>query len=85
MKKAVKSDGFFLFNLLNSTYPQKGDCMEKNTINNQQTAPAIMQKRIGTTTYQVAVHFSKTSKETIKDKIMRLIKNDTANGKLVNL
>ena len=38
--------------------------------------PVIMLKRIGTTTYQVAVHFSTTSKETISDKALRMIKND---------
>lgn len=34
-------------------------------------------KKIGSTTYAVSMFFSKTSKETIDDKIMRLIKNDT--------
>jgi hypothetical protein len=34
-------------------------------------------KRIGSTTYRVRVHFSETSKETMNDKIMRLIKNDS--------
>ncbi|MCL2817378.1 MAG: transposon-encoded TnpW family protein [Clostridiales bacterium] len=33
-------------------------------------------KKIGNTTYEVFVHFSKTSKETLTDKIMRLIRND---------
>jgi len=37
-------------------------------------------KRIGSTNYRVNVHFSKTSRETINDKVLRLIKNDT-NGK----
>ena len=36
--------------------------------------PYNLQKRIGSTTYVVSVHFSKTSKETIGDKILRLIK-----------
>ena len=35
-----------------------------------------MTKRIGSTTYKVAVHFSATSRETIDEKILRLIKND---------
>ena len=30
-------------------------------------------KRLGSTTYQVSVHFSSTSKETMNDKIIRLI------------
>ena len=36
----------------------------------------IMRKRIGSTTYQVAVHFSQTGSETINDKILRLIRNE---------
>jgi hypothetical protein len=38
--------------------------------------PVIMLKRIGTTVYQVSVFTSNTSKETISDKVSRLIKND---------
>lgn len=37
---------------------------------------ADFKKRIGSTTYVVSVHFSKTSRETIEDKIMRQIKSD---------
>lgn len=37
--------------------------------------PAIV-KKIGKTTYQVKIHFSTTSKETMSDKIKRLIIND---------
>jgi hypothetical protein len=35
-----------------------------------------MTKRIGLTTYKVTVHFSQTSKETIADKLIRLIEHD---------
>ncbi|NBJ04274.1 hypothetical protein D3Z62_30710 [Lachnospiraceae bacterium] len=38
-------------------------------------APALV-KKIGRTTYIVRVHFSKTSKETISDKIKRMLKNE---------
>lgn len=38
--------------------------------------PLRMTKRIGSTTYKVNVHFSRTSKETMGDKILRLIEND---------
>ena len=38
--------------------------------------PITMLKRIGITTYQIAVHFSNTSRETISDKVARMIKND---------
>jgi len=33
-------------------------------------------KKIGSTTYHVSVFFSQTNKETINDKIVRLIKNE---------
>ena len=48
-----------------------------------QTKPATMTKRIGGTTYQIAVHFSTTSTETMSDKISRLIKHEAASGKVV--
>ena len=38
--------------------------------------PVVMLKRIGTTVYQVSVFTSTTSKETISDKVSRMIKND---------
>ena len=44
-------------------------------------ATNVMIKRIGGTTYHVAVHFSKTSNETMNDKISRLIRNETFSGK----
>ena len=43
-----------------------------------QARPVTMLKRIGSTTYEVAIHFSATSKETVTDKIARLIKNEAA-------
>lgn len=38
--------------------------------------PLRLTKRIGSTTYKVSVHFSRTSKETMGDKIIRLIEKD---------
>ena len=38
-------------------------------------------KKIVRTTYTVHIHFSKTSRETFNDKLLRIIKNDIANGK----
>ncbi len=43
---------------------------------NRQNMPLRLTKRIGQTTYRVNVHFSKTSKETMSDKIVRLIQNE---------
>lgn len=48
-----------------------------------QTQPMLMTKRIGSTTYRVTVHFSQSSSEGLNDKIMRLIRNDMAGGKVV--
>ena len=38
--------------------------------------PSAFTRRIGSTTYTVGVHFSKTSKDTIDDKIVRLIRRE---------
>ena len=45
----------------------------------EQTAPVLVRK-IGRTTYMVGIHFSQTSKETMDDKVLRLIKNDIRNA-----
>ncbi|MFT9056457.1 MAG: transposon-encoded TnpW family protein [Ethanoligenens sp.] len=37
--------------------------------------PALV-KKIGKTTYQVKIHFSITSRETMSDKIKRMLRND---------
>ena len=47
---------------------------EKQTIDKEQ-CPHI-KKKIGRTTYNVAIHLSKTSRETMTDKINRLILHD---------
>ena len=41
-----------------------------------QVGPFIMRKTIHSTAYEVAVHFSQTSSETLTDKILRLIRNE---------
>lgn len=38
--------------------------------------PINLRKQIGSTTFEVAVHFSGTSRETITDKILRLVKSE---------
>ena len=37
---------------------------------------AGFKKRIGSTTYVVSVHFNKESRETVEDKILKLIENE---------
>ena len=43
--------------------------------NNEHETPTITTK-IGNTTYVVGLHFSKTSKETLQDKIKRMVLED---------
>jgi len=43
---------------------------------NPKTPPTMFSKRIGSTTYNVSVYHSQTSKETIEDKLMRLIESE---------
>ena len=38
--------------------------------------PLRITKRIGSTTYKVSVHFSRTSRETMDDKLIHLIERD---------
>lgn len=42
--------------------------------------PLRLTKQIGSTTYRVSVHFSKTSRETLGDKVVRLIQSGVVNG-----
>ena len=42
----------------------------------EQTYPGRYTKRIGGTTYNVFIHFSQTSRESLNDKIVRLIKSE---------
>jgi len=53
--------------------------MQTNTVTAtkpSQETPYKFNRRIGSTNYSVSVHFSKTSRENINDKIMRLIKTE---------
>ena len=64
-----------------STPEQTFSAMAATTGTTPETAtlpdkPVIMLKRIGSTIYQVSVFTSNTSRETISDKVSRMIKND---------
>jgi len=48
---------------------------------NSTAAKNTFSKKVGRSTYNVHVYFSKTSKESFNEKILRLIKNDAANIK----
>ena len=55
---------------------------EKTTITTPKTEQPCFVKRIGKTTYTVNVHFSTTSKETMSDKIIRMLRNEVQSSKL---
>ena len=48
---------------------------------NAKTEPVIP-LRIGSTTFEVTIRFSETSKETLEDKILRLILSDSEMSKI---
>ena len=52
---------------------------DKSTTTKAKTEQPGFVKRIGKTTYKVNVHFSTTSKETMSDKIIRMLKNEAKN------
>ena len=43
-----------------------------------ESEPIKMQNRIGSTVYSVSIRFSDAAKETLNDKVYRLIKNEMA-------
>jgi hypothetical protein len=49
---------------------------DKTTTTIPKTEQPDFVKRIGNTTYKVNVHFSTTSKETMSDKIIRMLRNE---------
>ena len=46
-----------------------------NTATNTAACPTV-RKQIGKTTYLVRIHFSETAKETLQDKILRLLREE---------
>ncbi|MGI6670690.1 MAG: transposon-encoded TnpW family protein [Christensenellales bacterium] len=51
----------------------------------QASQPIRLKKRIGSTVYKVTIHYSKTSKETMGNKILRLIENDASQSQFFPL
>ena len=49
--------------------------MNQNTTPAAEDVPALV-KKIGRTTYIVKIHFSETNKETMSDKIKRMLRNE---------
>jgi hypothetical protein len=44
-----------------------------------ESEPVNLQKRIGSTLFEVSVRFSQSSRETLQDKILRLIEREVQN------
>jgi len=67
---------------LNTDYTDRNNAPTPFHHEGGQTATAThpFTQRIGNTVYRVGVHFSGTSKETLSDKITRLVKNDVSEG-----
>ena len=38
--------------------------------------PYVLQRRVGSTLYRVGIHFNPNAKETLDDKVRRLLKNE---------
>ena len=53
-----------------------------NTATNTATCPTV-RKQIGKTTYIVRVHFSQTAKETMEDKIKRMLREEVRKMRLL--
>ena len=58
----------------------QNDEQSKKTEVGETTAAPTMRRTIGGTTYIVTAHFSETSKETMSDKICRMIRKDIESG-----
>jgi hypothetical protein len=69
-----------LITFLGLLQPGKDDHMNtaKTNIDMMKAEQPDLVKRIGNTTYQVKIHFNPNSKETIKDKIIRMIRNEVS-------
>jgi multidrug efflux pump subunit AcrB len=66
-------------NTINKTDVVNNDTGIKNNADTGDN-PQTYRKRIGSTVYIVTVHFSEASKETVEDKLLRLIKREVENG-----
>ena len=53
-----------------------GEIVEIIKSNSVNAEPFRFSKKIGSTIYTVTAHFSQTSKETVEDKMLRVIENE---------
>ena len=57
-----------------ATAPDMGASAASTACNGSE--PVKLRERIGSTTFEVTVHFSNTSAETLEDKLLRLIERE---------
>ena len=57
-----------------ATMPEKGESAALTAQDGRE--PVKLLERVGSTTIEVSIHFSETSKETMEDKILRLIERE---------
>ena len=50
--------------------------LKSQPTNEKSTGNMTMQKRIGSTTYHIGLHFNPNATETLEEKIRRMLKND---------
>jgi hypothetical protein len=62
--------------MIETTTAVKNTDSAKENQAHSHAGPFVMRRTIRSTAYEVVVHFSKTSRETLKDKILRMIKNE---------
>jgi len=77
--RLVKQRGMSIQNL-----QKEGPIMRKNHLPEGAGQPANtsgFSKRIGSVVYEVTIHFNQDAKETMNDKILRLVKNEAHSGK----
>ena len=55
---------------------------DKTTVTTPKAEQPDLVKRIGKTTYRVKIYFNPNSKETITDKIFRLLRNEAQSPKM---
>jgi hypothetical protein len=68
-----------LFFLKGDFMPTKSIIETLSTVMPEKTAvPTTFVKRIGSTNYIINIHFSDTAKETIEDKILRMIESEVS-------
>jgi len=59
-----------------ATAPKVGANAASTSRSNAGSEPVKLLERIGSTTIEISIHFSNSSKETMEDKILRLIGRD---------